>query len=54
MTFIDRIGFPVLAFLLMFWLNLQLGKLFVQIKETLSTQTEVLRDVKAELIVRRK
>jgi len=53
MTFIDRVGFPVLAFLLMFWLNLQLGKLLVKVNENLATIQEVMRDVKAELSARR-
>ena len=36
MTFIDRIGFPVLAFLLMWYLNIQLTKTIENLNTTLT------------------
>lgn len=35
MTFIDRVGFPVLAFLLMWWLNIQLTHTIERLNTTL-------------------
>lgn len=42
MTFIDRIGFPILAFLLMWWLNLQLSKTIERLDRTLTEVKQVM------------
>jgi len=47
MTFIDRVGFPVLAFLLMWWQVQQLTKTIERLNLALQTQTELLRRIDA-------
>jgi hypothetical protein len=42
MTFIDRVGFPVLAFLLMWWLNIQLTKTIEKLNTTLEEIKQVV------------
>lgn len=43
MTFIDRVGFPVLAFLLMWWQNHLSNQTIEKLNATLTSQTEILR-----------
>jgi hypothetical protein len=42
MTFIDRVGFPVLAFLLMWWLNIQLTRTIEKLNLTLTEIKQVM------------
>ena len=42
MTFIDRIGFPVLAFLLMWYLNIKLTHTIEDLDKTLTEIKQVL------------
>lgn len=47
MTFIDRVGFPVLAFLLMWWLNIRLTDTIEKLNTTMTEikQLMLLRGV---------
>ncbi len=54
MTFIDRVGFPVLAFLLMWYQNHILTQTLDRLHETMVTNVEVAREIKTELQMRRK
>lgn len=49
MTFIDRIGFPILAFLLMWFQNRELQKTIEQLNATLISQTEIIRRIEYKL-----
>ena len=42
MTFIDRIGFPVLAFLLMWYLNIELTHTIEKLDRTISEIKQVM------------
>jgi len=42
MTFIDRVGFPILAFLLMWWLNIQLTQTIEKLDRTLTEIKQVM------------
>lgn len=46
MTFIDRVGFPVLAFLLMWYLNIELTKTIEKLNTTLT-------EIKQTMLIRR-
>lgn len=46
MTFIDRVGFPVLAFLLMFWLS---HTTMERMKEAIDRQTDLIQRINEKL-----
>lgn len=49
MTFIDRIGFPILAFFLMWYQNRELQKTIESLNATLISQTEIIRRIEYKL-----
>jgi hypothetical protein len=49
MTFIDRVGFPVLAFLLMWWQNHLMVQTIEKLNTTLTVQTELIRELKERI-----
>lgn len=49
MTFIDRIGFPILAFLLMWYQNRELQKTIETLNATLIQQTEIVRRLEIKI-----
>lgn len=49
MTFIDRVGFPILAFMLIWWNNRELQKTIEVLNATLIQQTEIIRRIEYKL-----
>lgn len=45
MTFIDRVGFPVMAFLLMWWQNHLMAQTLERLHETMTANVEIMRQV---------
>lgn len=45
MTFIDRIGFPILAFMLMWYLNIRMTDTLNRLNTTLTQQTTILKTI---------
>jgi hypothetical protein len=52
MTFIDRVGFPIVVALLMWYLNVQLTKTIESLNITLTKQTVVLQAISDRLGIR--
>lgn len=49
MTFIDRIGFPILAFMLMWYQNRELQKTIETLNTTLIQQTDIVRRLEIKI-----
>jgi len=49
MTFIDRVGFPILAFLLMWWQNHLTNQTMQNLNSSVAIETELIRQLQEKL-----